>query len=76
MSAAAAHRSNNGEHRSNKPSSQPEVRECNIPGKKKFGIWNHEFLIDEKYEVRRKSQRPLQDHLPNARSLRSVATMK
>ena len=51
MSATAAQRSNNQEHRSGKPSSQPETRECTVPGKKKYGIWNHEFLIDEKYEV-------------------------
>lgn len=27
-------------------------QECTIPGKKRFTIWTHEFLIDDAYEVR------------------------
>jgi hypothetical protein len=50
MSTAAQ---KSGENRTKKPSSLPEPRECNIPGKKKYAIGAYEFIIDEAYEVRR-----------------------
>jgi hypothetical protein len=30
----------------------PETVECDIPGRRRFIIWNSEFEVDEKYEVR------------------------